>query len=199
MKTVRMLGRALIPATLMLLAACQSMPGKKNTTAQTTTQSPQPETTLQATNNGARVAVFLADTSSHAGWTPVPIKSGSLYVNPQPVVTRGDLSDIKAGANKQGVGLLALGLNQAGQDKVLDATTRNPNKRLALVVGRTMMAAPSYTVPVTSQQLVFPVGTEANATAAAQAIAGTPDNAAAAPGGNAPDTPSGAAAPAKTQ
>ncbi|HCP76455.1 MAG TPA: hypothetical protein DIU11_01635, partial [Pusillimonas sp.] len=48
----------------------------------------------------------------------------------------------------------------------------NPNKRLALVVGSTMLAAPGYTTQVSTDQLVFGVGSEANATAAARAIAG---------------------------
>lgn len=185
MKALRILTRTLIPASLVLLAACQSMPGKNaQTSGQSTSESAQttpvkPESgqtaqeTLHPTNNGARVAVFLADTTSQPGWTAVKLKSGTLYVNPRPVITRRDLSNVRAGTSKDGVGLLALGLNSAGQSKILDVTTQNPNKRLALVVGHTMLAAPEYTVPVTAQQLVFPVGTEENATAAVRSIAGT--------------------------
>jgi len=202
MNVLRTLGRVLVPASLILLAACQSMPAKNGAStqnqakpSQAATTSPvpatKPETTLHATSEGARVAVFLADTQSQPGWTPIKIQSGTLYVNPRPVITRADLSDIRAGASKTGVGLLALGLNDAGQSKILDVTTQNPNKRLALVVGHTMLAAPGYTTPITSQQLVFAVGTEQNATAAARAIAGMPDDAAGQSGGP--------AAPAKTQ
>jgi len=190
MKIVRVLGRVLIPASLVLLAACQNMPGKKETAAQA-----EPQKTLQATSQGASVAVFLADTTMQTGWTPVQIQSGTLYVNPQPVITRNDLTGIRAGANKQGDGLLALTLNADGKQKISNITQQNPNKRLALVVGRTMMAAPSYTTPVSAEELVFAVGTEQNATAAAQAIAGqgaTPD---AAPASQ-PSTSSGT--PART-
>lgn len=165
MKIMRVMTRIIAPASLVLLAACQTMPGKEKTAA-------QPETTLQASKAGAPVAVFLADTKSQQGWTPVQIQSGTLYVNPQPVVTRDDLVGIRAGTNKQGEGLLALALNEGGQKKVASITQHNPNKRLALVVGRTMLAAPGYTTQVTSDQLVFAVGSEANATAAARAIAG---------------------------
>lgn len=180
MKTVRTLGRIIVPASLLFLAACQSVPTDKTTAATSQAPSvstPQPETSTQAQQQGAPVAVFLADTTVQTGWTPVSLESGTLYVNPQPVITRADLSGIQAGSNKQGEGLLALELNEAGKKKVADITTRNPKKRLALVVGRTMMAAPGYTTPVTSGQLVFAVGTEENATAAARAIAGQPDNA----------------------
>ncbi|NYT61248.1 hypothetical protein H0A66_02755 [Alcaligenaceae bacterium] len=186
MKTIRTLGRILAPASLILLVACQAVPGNK-----TASQEPaavitaKPETTLEAQRQGAPVAVFLADITLQSGWTPVNLQTGTLYVNPQPVITRADLSGIQAGANKQGEGLLALELNEAGKKKVADITTRNPNKRLALVVGRTMMAAPGYTAPVTTGHLVFAVGTEENATAAARAIAGASDAAAPASGATA--------------
>lgn len=189
MSTFRTLGRGAVIASLLLLAACQSMPSKNGASTSssapaTTATTPEtsgvtkPESTLKETNNGALVAVYLADTQQQTGWTAVKLKSGTLYVDPQPVITRADLSNIRAGASKEGVGLLALGLNDAGQSKILDVTTQNPNKRLALVVGHTMLSAPSYTVPIASDQLVFPVGTEQNATAAARAIAGEPSDSA---------------------
>src|SRR5690606_26395908 len=117
----------------------------------------------------------------------------TLYVNPQPIVTRADLAGIQAGANKDGDGLVALELNDEGKNKVAQATTQNPNKRLALVLGRTMLAAPGYSTPVTSGHLVFAVGTEANATAAARAIAGVPDNHNGTDGGTATPAPAAGA------
>ncbi|WP_233583170.1 hypothetical protein [Candidimonas sp. SYP-B2681] len=176
MKTIRTLGRILVPASLIFLAACQTAPVDKTAAQAPATTAPQPETELKAQGQGASVAVFLADTTLQAGWTPVNLQTGVLYVNPQPVITRADLSGIQAGSNKNGEGLLALELNEAGKKKVADITNKNPNKRLALVVGRTMMAAPGYTTPVTTGHLVFAVGTEENATAAARAIAGEPDS-----------------------
>lgn len=178
---VSTLGRILVPFSLVLLAACQTTPGTGTAQAPGTTspatETPEPETSIQAQQQGAPVAVFLADTTLQTGWTPVNIQSGTLYVNPQPIITRDDLAGIQAGANKDGEGLLALELNDEGKSKVAEATTQNPNKRLALVVGRTMLAAPGYNTPVTTGHLVFAVGTEANATAAARAIAGVPPGA----------------------
>lgn len=191
MKAVHVLSRSLLAASLVLLAACQSMPGKSNVAANgnvaANAEKPAAPATVQASSQGASVAVFLADTKMQSGWTPVKIQAGTLYVNPQPILTRDDLTGIKAGTNKAGEGLLALALNDAGQKKVTDITTQNPNKRLALVVGRTMMAAPGYTTPVKGDQLVFPVGTEQNATAAAKAIAGP---------SAIPDAPQGSSSPA---
>lgn len=183
METVRLAGRFLLPLGFLALAACQTVPvgqGQANQNAATTAAAPaqakvepaKPVETVQATRQGAPVAVFLADTQEHAGWRPVQIQSGTIYLNPQPVLTRQDLNDVRAGTSSQGEGLLALGLTDLGKKKVQDITAANPNMRLALVVGRTMMAAPGYSAQVSTDQLVFGVGTEANATAAARAIAG---------------------------
>ena len=62
-------------------------------------------------------------------------------------------------------------LPEAAQ-RLLQVTTQFPKKRLALVVGDTMLAAPAYGSPVKDGRLIFMVGTEANALAAARAIAG---------------------------
>lgn len=186
MMTARTLARILAPLSLAVLAACQSTgPTQKTaqgpaadtaTPAEAAPTQPDAQAQPQDQAQGAPVAVFLADTAAQTGWTPVNIDTGMLYVNPQPIITRDDLSGVQAGASQEGEGLLALQLNQDGIGKVTDATTQNPNKRLALVVGRTMLAAPGYTTPVTSDQLIFAVGTEQNATAAARAIAGVPQD-----------------------
>ena len=198
MKTFRTVGRILLPASLVMLAACQTTPRTSGTTSSSVPAAQAPATATpaptaptqqdrqQASSQGAPVAVFLADTVAQAGWTPVTVPDGSLYINPEPVVTRADLTGIQAGSNNEGDGLLALELNEAGKQRVNDITGKNPNKRLALVVGRTMLAAPSYTTAVSSGQLVFVVGTEQNATAAARAIAGVDEQSQGTPAGGSP-------------
>lgn len=186
MKSLRAVSRILVPASLVVLAACQTTPSQTptTTTAPTAQTDQRPaDSTVQAARQGAPVAVFLADTENQAGWTPVQIQAGTLYVNPQPVLTRDDLVGVKAGTSQQGDGLVALTLSDIGKRKVSDITRNNPNKRLALVVGHTMLAAPSYTTEVTAPELVFAVGTEQNAVAAVRAIAGAQDDASTNTGG----------------
>lgn len=209
MYTVRQLSKFIAPLSLVLLAACQTTqgpstaatePAAQPATAPQTAQ-PEPATTMPqagapAQEQGAPVAVYIADTAEQTGWTPVNLQSGTLYVNPQPIITRSDLSGVQAGSNKQGDGLLALELSEQGKTKVADATTQNPNKRLALVVGRTLLAVPGYSTPVTSGQLIFAVGTEENATTAARAIAGVPPGEAGASGAGTGTGAIGGAAPA---
>lgn len=182
MKITRTLTRSALAAALLTLAACQTAPVQQDAATQksepapgasTAPQTPQPEIMQSAAEQGAPVAVLLADLVQHEGWREVQVGAGStIYLDPSPIVVRGDLTGVQAGANKQGQGLLALMLSDDAQRRVQDVTSRNPNKRLALVVGSTLMAAPSFSEPVSSGQLIFPVGTEDNATAAARAIAG---------------------------
>ncbi|NLY27942.1 MAG: hypothetical protein GX049_10460 [Alcaligenaceae bacterium] len=191
MKSVRAVGRVLVPFGLVFLAACQTpqgggvaqapdaaaqQPASAPAQAPATPPASAPADSSAQASQGAPVAVYLADTVQQEGWVPISIQSGNLYLNPEPVLTREDLTGVQAGANQQGAGLLALDLSEEGRQKVTRLTSRYPNKRLALVVGRTMLAAPGYTTPVTSGQLVFAVGTEQNAMLAARAIAGLPED-----------------------
>lgn len=184
MKAARTLRRVIAPLGLVFLAACQTAP--KTDTAASSAASPgpasgqsQPATPAPAPaeqRQGVPVAVYVADTQKQDGWQPIEITSGILYVNPEPVLTREHLSGVQAGANAQGAGLLALELNEEGRQQVTRITARYPNKRLALVVGNTMLAAPGYSTPVTTSQLIFGVGSEQNALLAARAIAGLPED-----------------------
>jgi len=121
---------------------------------------------------GTPVTVLVADTLEQEGWLAVPVQGGMLYLNPQPVVTRSDLTGVQAGRGRSSEGLLALGLSLEAQIRLRNVTTQFANKRLALVIGRNMVAAPGYTAPVSSDRLVFPVGTPQNAAEAVLAITG---------------------------
>lgn len=180
----RILARIIAPLSLFVLAACQTTPSSQTditaaddaaVAPQTTQEAPQQQPpTEQASSTGAPVAVFLASSEAREGWQPVQLDVGALYLNPQPVVIRDDLTGVQAGASEEGDGLLALELSPEGQSRLAQATTENPNMRLALIVGRTLLAAPGYDEPVTTPHLIFVVGTEQNALSAARAIAGVP-------------------------
>lgn len=184
MNVTRILSRGSLALAILALAGCQTAPlqqGAATEPTEATVASPAPtaeaagETPMQtAAETGTQVAVFLADLTGEEGWRPVSIGGEStLYLDvAQPIVTRNDLTGVQAGVNQEGQGLLALMLSEEASSRVRDMTARNPNKRLALVVGRTLMSAPSYKEPVATGQLIFPVGTEENAMAAARAIAG---------------------------
>jgi len=184
MNLTRIFTRSSLALAVLTLAACQTAPVQQGAAPQPTDRASSapaapapgpatPEATQPASEQGAPVAVFLADMVQQEGWREIPVGADSrLYLDPQPVITRDDLTGVQAGANQEGQGLLALMVSDEARGRLEQLTSRHPNKRLALVVGRTLMAAPAYTDSVNSGQLIFPVGTEANAMAAARAIAG---------------------------
>ncbi|MFA5520475.1 MAG: hypothetical protein WCY98_01775 [Castellaniella sp.] len=166
----------LVPVGALLLTACETVPNRDVAASEPAaqTQAQEMPARQEAGQDGAPVAVFVADTVAQEGWSPIRLNDGELYLNPQPVVTRDDLTGVQAGTNKNGDGLLVLELNAAGLGKVNQATTQFPGKRLALIVGQTLMAVPGYSAPLTTERLAFMVGSGETAAAAAEAIAGTP-------------------------
>lgn len=170
--------RIFAPAALLLLAACQTVPTAPVRQTETQVAPVATTTSTPAKTQGAPVVVFVATHQIQPGWTPVAAPSGTLYVNPKPFLTRADLNEVKAGGASDGKGWLALSLNPEGAKKVLAATNQHPGKGLALVIGRTMMPLMRYSAPIQDGQLVFYVSNEANAIAAARAIAGVPASAA---------------------
>lgn len=171
---------ALAGAALVALAGCQTPPGSRGGTGAAAVSapaaSPQPTGPQHAITDNRQaldLRVFLADTRSRPGWTPVPLKpSGMLYVRPDAVIGRGDLIGIQAATDQKGDGVLVLILGDEGLRKLREATAANPGLRLALVVGHTMLAAPGYAAPISQQQLAFGVGSARNAELAARSVAG---------------------------
>jgi hypothetical protein len=173
---------ALAGAALVALAGCQTPPGSRGgagagaAAVSAPAASPQPTGPQHAITDNRQaldLRVFLADTRSRPGWTPVPLKpSGMLYVRPDAVIGRGDLIGIQAATDQKGDGVLVLILGDEGLRKLREATAANPGLRLALVVGHTMLAAPGYAAPISQQQLAFGVGSARNAELAARSVAG---------------------------
>ena len=173
---------ALAGAALVALAGCQTPSGSRGGTGagaaavSAPAASPQPTGPQHAITDNRQaldLRVFLADTRSRPGWTPVPLKpSGMLYVRPDAVIGRGDLIGIQAATDQKGDGVLVLILGDEGLRKLREATAANPGLRLALVVGHTMLAAPGYAAPISQQQLTFGVGSARNAELAARSVAG---------------------------
>ncbi|WP_323017578.1 hypothetical protein [Castellaniella sp.] len=169
------------------LAACQAVPGagagvpsgqtmaEASSATATAMVRSDPVRAVAPNREAVDLRVFLADTRSHPGWTPVPLKpSGLLYVRTDAIIDRSDLMGIQSATDQAGGGVLMLILKDEGLKKVRAATAAHPGLRLALVVGQIMLAAPAYAAPVQEQQLAFGVGSAHNADIAARSVAGVP-------------------------
>ncbi|MFA5488099.1 MAG: hypothetical protein WC284_02675 [Candidimonas sp.] len=121
---------------------------------------------------GTPVGVFLSDTAIQDDWVAIPLSADTLYVHPRAVFRRCGIVGVQAGVTAQGLGLLVLGLSPAASSALAASTDRYPGKRLALVVGRTLIAAQTYLAPFMGGRLGFHVGSCDDATTIAQAVTG---------------------------
>lgn len=182
MPKLKTLSRFLAPVALVALAACQTPPMTKDSTAPSTTapttgveQTQRVEPSVQAPDAQMEgpLMVFLADIKPQDNWVEVEIdKNEFLYMEAEPFLTRRDLASIEAGTSENDDGLLALTLNPEAAARLSRVTELNPGKRLALVVDGTLLAIPGFSEPITEGRLIFMVGTKENAVTAAQIIAG---------------------------
>lgn len=121
---------------------------------------------------GTPVAVFLSDTAIRDDWVAIPLHADTLYVHPRAVFRRCNIVGVQSGAIEHGHGLLALELSSAASAAIAALTVQHPGKRLALVVGRTLIAAQTYLAPFMGRYLAFHVGSRHDAAVLAQAVAG---------------------------
>lgn len=181
MPKLKTLSRFLAPVALVALAACQTPPMTKDSTAPSTapttgveqTQRVDPSAQPLDSQMEGPLMVFLADTNPQTDWVQVEIDTNEfLYMEAEPFLTRRDLASIEAGSSENDDGLLALSLNTEAAARLSRVTELNPGKRLALVVDGTLLAIPGFSEPITEGRLIFMVGTKENAVTAAQIIAG---------------------------
>lgn len=118
------------------------------------------------------ISIFVADINPREGWIAVPVKDGTLYINSEPALRLNDMLGIQPGNNDQGEGLLAVDITNTARIALASITTTYSNLRLALIVGQTLVAAPSYMSPVDSPRLIFPVGSPQDAERLVRVVAG---------------------------
>lgn len=167
----------------LALAACQPLPLKGDQQVSTSEAPAAPVSkdqaalAVQTDRQALNLRIFLASESPRPGWVQVNLNpQQALYVMADPVITRSDLVGIRSAVdNQSGDGILEVALSDAGLVKIRSATASYPGLRLALVVNKTMLAAPGYAAPVTEKLLAFRVGSRENAVKAARGVAGVDD------------------------
>ncbi len=118
------------------------------------------------------ISIFVADTNPHDDWIAVPVKDETLYIKSDPALRLTDLLGIQAGNNDKGEGLLAVDITDTAKAALASLTTTHENLRLALIVGQTLVAAPTYISPVDSSRLIFPIGKPQDAEKLVRLVAG---------------------------
>ncbi|MBY4896178.1 hypothetical protein [Cupriavidus sp. AU9028] len=98
--------------------------------------------------------------------------NATLWVAPQPVLTRSDLSTVVSVRSKDGKPYVRFAFNESGAQKLAAVTQRFPGKNLVLTVGGNLVATPRIGGPVANGVLFVPMASEQQALNVAAVIGG---------------------------
>lgn len=133
---------------------------------------PQPAPAATGQQQAAPVSFFLAQPEKDQGLRELKLKDGSLWVLPQPVLVRNDLTRVTPLEAKDGKGVVRFDFNPAGAKKLADLSQRFQGKRLVLVVGHEIIAIPQIAGRMNDGTMFIVVPSAAQAQAITRAIAG---------------------------
>ncbi|MBO9357895.1 preprotein translocase subunit SecD [Bordetella petrii] len=189
--SLRKLAPALAVLTLVL-AGCKTAPQKDaDAAAQPQSQTAQPAT-------AAVVEFYVAQAQAGPDLMEVKIPDGSLFMQRQPVLTRGDLTEAAALVDRQGQNFVGLRFTEEGARKLNDVSSQNIGNMLALVIDRELVAAPRIAEPLNRGVLAFSVSSAQAASEIAAKIRGdqpAPANGATPPANGTGATPPSPASP----
>jgi len=165
-----------VPLTILAavaLAGCEHTAPRQQYAA-ATTQAAQPEPASQGANSQqlASVDFRLAQTQAAPGLSELKLSDGSLWLLPQPVLTRADLASVEPRKTEQGQAYVRFGFSQAGAQKLAALSQRNPGKLLVLTLNNSLVAAPRIEGTITNGVLDVGFASEQQALNVAREIAG---------------------------
>ncbi|CAM5180314.1 hypothetical protein CDEF62S_04393 [Castellaniella defragrans] len=177
MKRVHVISGLLVATAF--LAGCQQMPRKDQSSALTQPPAVQPAASqAQASAPAApaqaqtRVDFRLAQQAKAAGLSELKFGDGSLWYNPQPVLTRADLSSVEPRRTADGHPYLRFKFSALGAQKLSQVTQRFPGKLLVLTLDNSLESVYPINQPVVSGQLDIGVKSDQEAVNAVKKIAG---------------------------
>jgi preprotein translocase subunit SecD len=163
---------------VVALAACQQMPAQP--TAMQSGQQGAPAAPVAAPSAApvARqaqqptVEFRLAQPERAPNLSELRMANATLWVLPQPLFTRADLSTVTSVRAKDGKAYVRFTFTQAGARKLALATQRYPGKVLVLTVAGNLVATPQIAGPMNAGVLFVPMASEQQALNVAAVIGG---------------------------
>ena len=153
------------------LAGCQAAgPAQRAATAGNAENSARQQGARQPPHQ-AEVFFRLAQAEKAKGLSELRLSSGSIWVLPQPVLSRGDLSSVEPIQTQQGKAFVRFGFTQDGARKLLELSRRFQGKLLVLTIDNDLVAVPRIGKPLTQGEMVVGVASGKQAVAIARAIA----------------------------
>jgi len=174
-----------LAAALVALAGCQTAPPQQSAEPASGPTTPAPA--APSAYSSSNVQLFVAQRNAQQGLTEVKLGDGSLYLQSPPVLTRDDLTEASALVDRQGRNFVGLRFTEGGARKLYAASTQNVGQRLALVIGRDLVAAPQIAEPLNRGLIVFAVDSAQTAADIVARIRGEAAPARPATGAPAPD------------
>lgn len=169
-------------AAVALLAACQQMPRKDQSSALTqppvvqqgaAPQAPAPaQAAAPAQKAQPRVDFRLAQQARETGLSELKFNDGSLWYNPQPVLTRADLDNVEPRRTADGHSYLRFKFSAPGAQKLASLTRQFPGKLLVLTLNNSLESVYQIGQPVDTGVLDIGVKSDQEALRAVRAIAG---------------------------
>lgn len=126
-----------------------------------------------AQQEGAPVAIFLAQKKQAPGTTALKLPDTTLWYPPQPVLTRADIARATPLQTKEGRSAILFNFSAEGAKKLAGATGAGDKGRyLVVVVGNEVVAAPQIDAQLTAGALGFAVSSPAQSQAIMDALRG---------------------------
>lgn len=165
---------AIMTTAAAVMAGCQTTgPAQRAAAASNAVaEAPQQAFAQQPTE----VLFRLAQPEQAQGLSELRLSDGSLWVLPQPVLSRADLTSVEPVQSQQGQAFVRFGFNQEGARKLSELSRRFQGKLLVLTVADNLVAVPRLSEPLTQGAMVVAVSSGEEAMAIARAIAGPGSN-----------------------
>ncbi len=149
-------------ATMAALAGCKTAPTQSPETAVPAASSPATETPPPNPASilplASPVEFYVAQAQPSKGSMAVKLPNGDMvYLLGEPVLTRDDLTEAAALADRQGQNFVGLRFTKVGARKLNEVSSKNIDHMLALVVDQELVAAPRIAEPLNRGVLAFAV------------------------------------------
>ena len=139
---------------VLALVGCKTPPAK---TSSTTGELGASQKVMHHNAHAAKVEFYVAQAKAAPGLVEVKLPEGKLYMHKKPVLTRKDLTEAAALADRDGKNFVGLRFSEAGARKLNEISRNNMGKMLALVINRELVAAPTLGEPLDKGVLAFGV------------------------------------------
>ncbi|HWK60588.1 MAG TPA: preprotein translocase subunit SecD [Eoetvoesiella sp.] len=160
-----------LAAMAVALAGCQAAGPAQRAATEGNAENTVRQPGARQPRHRAEVFFRLAQAKEAKGLSELRLSGGSIWVLPQPVLSRADLSSVEPIQTQQGRAFVRFGFTQEGARKLQALSRRFPGKLLVLTIDNDLVAAPRIGKPLTQGEMVVGVASGKQAMAIARAIA----------------------------